>query len=80
MHCKHLLHYSQGTHTWSVASCSAKKTPYVPSLGEVERFCQSGKHIVCPAYLFSFEGGCLARESGIPAGIGSMQINQQKSA
>jgi len=57
MHCKHLLHYSYGTHTWSVASCSAKNTPYVPSLGEVKRFCQSGRHIVCPAYLFSCEGG-----------------------
>ena len=80
MSCKHLLHYSHGTHTWSVASCSAKNTPYVPSLGEVERFCQSGRHIVCPAYLFSCEGGCLARESRIPFGISSRQINQQKSA
>jgi len=80
MHCKHLLHYSHGTHTWSVASCSAKNTPYVPSLGEVEKFCQSGRHIVCPAYLFSGKGGCLARESSIPVGINSRQVNQQKSA
>lgn len=80
MHCKHLLHYSHGTHTWSVASCSAKNTPYVPSLGEVERFCQSGKHTVCPAYLFSCEAGCLPRERGIPGGISSRQINKQKSA
>ncbi len=56
MPCKHLLHYSHNTtHIWSVASCSAKNTPYVPSLNELERFCQSGRHIVCPAYLFSFE-------------------------
>lgn len=80
MHCKHLLHYSHGTHTWSVASCSAKNTPYVPSLGEMERFCQSGRHTVCPAYLCFCEAGCLARESRIPAGIGSRQDNQQKSA
>ena len=80
MHCKHLLHYSHGTHTWSVASCSAKNTPYVPSLGEVERFCQSGRHIVCPAYLFSFEAGGTARESSIHGGISSRQNNQQKSA
>jgi len=80
MHCKHLLHYSHGTHTWSVASCSAKNTPYVPSLGEVEKFCQSGKHTVCPAYLFSCEEGCLPKESRIPAGVSSMQVNQQRSA
>ena len=80
MHCKHLLYYSHTTHTWSVASCSAKNTPYVPSLGEVERFCQSGRHIVCPAYLFFGKGGCLTRESGIPGGVSSRQINQQKSA
>jgi len=80
MHCKHLLHYSRRTHTWSVASCSAKKTPYVPSLGELEKFCQSSKHRVCPAYLFSFEAGGLERESRIPAGSSSRQINPQRSA
>ncbi len=79
MHCKHLLHYSHGTCTWSVASCSAKNTPYVPSLVELERFCQSGRHIVCPAYLFSFQAGCRATESPIPAGISRVQINQQKN-
>lgn len=80
MQCKHLLRYSHTTESWSVASCFAKNTPYVPSLGEVEKFCQSGKHTVCSAYLFSCEAGCLARESRIPAGIGSRHINQQKSA
>lgn len=80
MHCKHLLHYSRGIHTWTVASCSAKNTPYVPSLGEVERFCQSTRHIVCPAYLFSCATGCLARESGIPVGVSGRQVNQRKSA
>lgn len=57
MHCKHLLHYSHGTNIWSVASCSAKNTPYVPSLHELEKFCQCGRHTVCPAYLFSFAAG-----------------------
>jgi hypothetical protein len=75
MHCKHLLHYSHGTHTWSVASCSAKNTPYVPSLGEVERFCQSGRHTVCPAYLFFFSPECPAREGHIPSGVGRLQKN-----
>jgi hypothetical protein len=70
MHCKHLLHYSNGTNIWSVASCSAKNTPYVPSLHELERFCQSGRHTVCPAYLFSGQAGCSTRESRIPAGVG----------
>ena len=79
MHCKHLLHYSHGTHIWSVASCSAKNTPYVPSLHELERFCQSGRHTVCPAYLFSFEAGCLAMENRIHGG-GSRQINPPRSA
>lgn len=53
MHCKHLLYYSHNTNIWSVASCSAKNTPYVPSLHELERFCQNGRHTVCPSYLYS---------------------------
>ena len=80
MSCKHLLHYSHGTHIWSVASCSAKNTPYVPSLHELERFCQSTRHVVCPAYLFSFEAGCMTTEGSIPAGIARIQRNQQKNA
>jgi hypothetical protein len=80
MPCKHLLHYSHGKHTWSVASCSAKNTPYVPSLYELERFCQSGRHLACPAYLCFCEAGCGATESRIPVGINSRQVNLQKSA
>ncbi|MFH1020825.1 MAG: hypothetical protein V1782_09505 [Pseudomonadota bacterium] len=80
MHCKHLLHYSHSTNIWSVASCSAKNTPYVPSLRELERFCQSGRHTVCPAYLFSFEAGYMATERAVSAGISGMQVTRQKSA
>jgi len=80
MPCKHLLRYSHGTNIWSVATCSAKNAPYVPSLHELESYCQSSKHSVCPAYLFSCEGGCLAGESGFSLGISSRQLNQQKSA
>lgn len=80
MPCKHLLHYSHGTNIWSVASCSAKNTPYVPSLNELERYCQSGKHVVCPAYLFSFEAGGMATAIPVTAGIARVQLGQQKSA
>ncbi|MFA7348146.1 MAG: hypothetical protein WCZ86_10325 [Desulfurivibrionaceae bacterium] len=80
MSCKHLLHYSHGANIWSVSSCSAKNTPYVPSLHELERYCQSGNHIVCPAYLFSFGGGGMATELPVPAGITRIQLSRQKSA
>ncbi|MCG2739319.1 MAG: hypothetical protein L6300_03650 [Syntrophaceae bacterium] len=80
MSCKHLLHYCRGTHIWSVASCSAKKTPYVPSLRELESYCQSGRHTVCPAYLFSYEMGCVAPEGAAGPGIVAMPQNQRKSA
>ena len=80
MPCKHLLHYSHGTNIWSVASCSAKNTPYVPSLHELERYCQSGNHIVCPSYLFSFKPGVMATEIPVPAGNQRVQRSQQKSA
>ena len=53
MICKHLLHYTPASNTWSVFSCSAEKTPYVPSLVELERFCQTNRHAICPK-LFSF--------------------------
>jgi hypothetical protein len=57
MSCKHLLRYSHSPQIWSVASCSAKNSPYVPSLQELERYCQCGNHIVCPAFfLLSMRG------------------------
>ncbi len=80
MPCKHLLHYSHSPQIWSVATCSAKNTPYVPSLHELEKFCQGGRHMACPAYLFSFENGGQAPEGRIPAGIGNLHINMQRSA
>ncbi|MFA7382828.1 MAG: hypothetical protein WC001_05205 [Desulfurivibrionaceae bacterium] len=80
MHCKHLLHYNHNTNIWSVASCSAKNTPYVPSLHELERYCQNGRHAVCPAYLFSFHPEAPAKESRLPAKAGSRQSNPQRNA
>lgn len=75
MPCKHLLNYCHSSQIWSVASCCAKNTPYVPSLHELEKFCQGGNHTVCPAYLFSVQGNHPAGERNIPAVICSMQIN-----
>jgi len=80
MSCKHLLRYSHSPHIWSVASCSAKNTPYVPSLRELENYCQSGRHTVCPGYLFSFEMGCVAPEGAVGPGIVARQSNQRKNA
>jgi hypothetical protein len=80
MHCKHLLHYSHNACTWSVASCSAKNAPYVPSLVELEKFCQCGRHTVCPAYLFSFAPGSAAREGRASSGINNRHLTRRKSA
>ena len=74
MPCKHLLRYSHSRQIWTVASCSAKNTPYVPSLRELESYCQSGRHTVCPAYLVSFENGGQAPEGSIPAEIGKLHL------
>ncbi len=80
MHCKHLLHYRHGANIWSVASCSAKNNPYVPSLNELERFCRCGRHTVCPAYLFSFAAGCPAAETPQAVGLATVQRQQRKCA
>ena len=51
MHCQHLSHYRHAQHEWMVASCVAKSSPYVPSLCDLENFCRSGRHALCPYYL-----------------------------
>lgn len=80
MHCKHLLSYSRSTHIWSVASCRAKNTPYVPSLNELEKFCRSTRHIVCSAYLHSFSGMCPEPEKRLSFEGDTAQINCRQSA
>ncbi len=35
---------------FGIISCKAGARPYVPSLGEVETYCGSGKHPDCPLY------------------------------
>jgi hypothetical protein len=52
MTCRHLHHYSLTGSEWTVASCSAKATPYVPSLSELKELCTGGSHIACPSYIF----------------------------
>lgn len=51
MSCKHLSHYTYNDNAWAVASCAARQSPYVPSLKDLDRFCQSGAHVVCPYFL-----------------------------
>lgn len=53
MGCKHLSYYHHGQNGWTVASCVAKGSPYVPSLCDLEKFCQSGRHALCPFYLIA---------------------------
>ena len=68
MVCKHLYQFTPASAAWSVSSCSAQRTPYVPSLVELESFCRAGRQDVCPARLASFsrmaraQGECVALE------------------
>jgi len=80
MHCKHLLRYSRSTQIWSVASCCAKNTPYVPSLNELEKFCRSTKHIVCSAYLHSFSEMCPEPDGRLCVEGNAAQMNCRQSA
>ncbi len=58
MKCKHLDFYSPGIKEWSVACCSAKKSLYVPSAIELEKFCQSDRHGNCHAFLLTIGARC----------------------
>lgn len=73
MKCKHLLHYTPASNTWSVFSCTAKNTPYVPSLVELERFCQTSQHAICPK-LFSFDAVFLADRPALAARLVLEQV------
>lgn len=48
MGCKYLMRYTHSGNNWGVASCTGKEAPYVPSLKELRRFCQSTAHVFCP--------------------------------
>lgn len=53
MRCRHLSYYRCGQNGWTVASCGAKGSPYVPSLFDLEGFCQGGRYALCPFYLLA---------------------------
>ncbi len=54
MHCQYLSCYTSANNSWSVASCSFKGTPYVPSMQELEKFCKASRDQHCPAFVKSF--------------------------
>lgn len=43
MKCPHLL-------CWVIASCKAGDNPYVPSISELNEYCNGMKHEKCPLY------------------------------
>lgn len=51
MKCRYLCRHTPANNKWSVASCSARNTPYVPGMSELEKFCAGSRHDRCPAYL-----------------------------
>ena len=55
MQCRYLYRHNPAGNKWSVASCSARNSPYVPSMSELEKFCAGGRHARCPAYLCAVE-------------------------
>lgn len=57
MSCKHLYCYTPASRQWSVASCSCKTTPYVPSMQELEACCKTTRHALCPFFLLSMAIG-----------------------
>ncbi|MGV1098382.1 hypothetical protein ACUUL3_03100 [Thiovibrio sp. JS02] len=56
MSCKHLYLYSPAGKQWSVASCSCKSTPYVPSMQELDSYCRTARYALCPFFLLSLAG------------------------
>lgn len=50
MRCQHLSCYTSVNKSWSVASCSFKRTPYVPSVQELESYCTTERYHHCPLF------------------------------
>ncbi len=53
MHCQYLSCYTPANNTWSVASCSFKGAPYIPSVQELEKYCKVSREQQCPAFVQS---------------------------
>ena len=53
MHCQYLSCYTPANNAWSVASCSFKGTPYIPSVQELEKYCKASRDQQCPAFVQS---------------------------
>lgn len=48
MFCLHLRIHAPADATWSVATCAAHNSLYVPSLEDQGWYCRSGDHRQCP--------------------------------
>jgi len=53
MLCKYLSCYTHVNKSWSVARCSFHETLYVPSMQELDNYCEAGRHEQCPIFFHS---------------------------
>ena len=49
--CKYLKIYSAVSPNWSVSSCKARSYLYVPTIAELNSYCQGAGHENCPFFL-----------------------------
>jgi hypothetical protein len=66
MSCRHLRLYNLTGSAWTVASCSARATPYVPSISDLKDLCSGSGHIACPSFLYPVAAACAVRERSAP--------------
>lgn len=50
MHCQYLSCYTPANNTWSVASCSFNRVPYIPAVQELANYCKIGRLEQCPVF------------------------------
>jgi len=55
MPCQYLSCYTSAGETWSVATCSAKGTPYIPSTLELTHYCHTVVPHRCPVFFQSLD-------------------------
>ncbi len=68
MRCKHLYLYAPAGKQWTVASCSCKAAPYVPSMSELEGYCKTGRHLLCPSLLASLPASSGREQTAVLTG------------